>query len=118
MNASASASATEAEKGKGKGKKGEEERTGGRLTVIWHGVDPLVERRVELSDDVLLPLLADEPEERLRLVDRVLPTTKSIPSSALSRQPSRTYTNSANNKRRGRRTMVRMANARIWCKRT
>ena len=42
------------------------------LTVVGDGVYPLVERGVELGDYVLLPLLADEAEERLRLVDRVL----------------------------------------------
>ena len=39
------------------------------LTVVGDGVYPLVERGVELGDYVLLPLLADEAEERLRLVD-------------------------------------------------
>ena len=42
------------------------------LTVVRDGVDPLVERGVELGDDVLLPLLPDEPEHDARLVDRVL----------------------------------------------
>ena len=57
----------------------------GGLTVVGHGVDPLVERRVELRDDVLLPLLADEPEERLRLVDRVL--SRPSPSSPSALHP-------------------------------
>ena len=35
------------------------------LTVVGDGVYPLVERGVEFGDYVLLPLLADEAEERL-----------------------------------------------------
>ena len=36
------------------------------------GVDPFVQRRVQLGDDALFPVWADEPEQKLRLVDRVL----------------------------------------------
>lgn len=40
--------------------------------MVRYGVYPFVERRIELGDDVLLPLLSDETQERLRLIDRVL----------------------------------------------
>ena len=43
-----------------------------RLTVWGDGVYPTVQRGVELGDDALLPLPADEPEEQLGLVDCVL----------------------------------------------
>ena len=42
------------------------------LTVRGDGVDPFVQCRVQLGDDALLPMWADEPEKKLGLVDRVL----------------------------------------------
>ena len=46
--------------------------------MVRHRVYPLVERRVELGDNVLFPLLADESKERLGLVDRVLPSPTNV----------------------------------------
>ena len=37
--------------------------------MIWYGIDPFVQSRVKLGDNVLFPLLANEPKERLRFVD-------------------------------------------------
>ena len=48
------------------------------LTVVRHGVDPLVQGRVELSNNTLLPLLPDEAQQRLRLVDRVLSSRREL----------------------------------------
>lgn len=42
------------------------------LTMLWNRVYPLVQRRVQFGNNMLLPLLADEPEQRLRLIDRIL----------------------------------------------
>ena len=40
--------------------------------VIRNGVNPFVEGRVELSDDVLFPLGADKSEKNFGLVDGIL----------------------------------------------
>ena len=93
--------------------------------MVGHGVYPLVERRVELSDDVLLPLLADEPEERLGLVDRVLraasqtmsalatPTQRARPRDGSEGSEGEQRRRDRERKKETKRTIVRMANARI-----
>jgi len=40
-------------------------RSSTKRTVIWYGVDPFVQSRVEFCDNVLLPLLADKAKQRL-----------------------------------------------------
>ena len=40
--------------------------------MTGYGVDPLVECRVELCYDVLLPMRTHKPKEYLGLVDRIL----------------------------------------------
>ena len=95
------------------------------LTVVGDGVYPLVERGVELGDYVLLPLLADEAEERLRLVDRVLraasqtmsalttPTQRARPRDGSKGSEGEQRRRGRERKKETKRTIVRMANARI-----
>lgn len=40
--------------------------------MVWYGVDPLVERRIEFRHDMLLPVRTHKAKEKLRFVDRVL----------------------------------------------
>ena len=88
------------------------------LTVVGDGVYPLVERGVELGDYVLLPLLADKAEERLRLVDGILHSPRTHMSTA---PPKRTQTDTIiqfhsmtrTHRMQWRLTMVRIAKARI-----
>jgi hypothetical protein len=40
--------------------------------MIGHHVDRLVQCRIELCHDVLLPVRAHKAKEKLRLVDRIL----------------------------------------------
>ena len=43
-----------------------------KRTMIWYRIDPFVQSGIELSDDMLFPLLPDKPKQRLRLVDGIL----------------------------------------------
>ena len=43
-----------------------------RLTVIRNSVDPLVQRRVEFSNDMLFPLRSNKSKEHFGLVDGIL----------------------------------------------
>ena len=43
-----------------------------KRTMGGHGIDPFVQRGVELGDDALFPSTIPMSQERLRLVDRVL----------------------------------------------
>ena len=49
--------------------------------MVRDRIDPLVEGGVEFGNDVLLPLLPHEPEQRLRLVDRVLANAMRSPTA-------------------------------------
>lgn len=84
--------------------------------MVRDGVDPFVEGGVEFSDDMLLPLLPHEAKERLRFVDRVLYDKAGTRAPAgATRQLSATAL-AATRKQRVL-TIVRSANARIWCRR-
>ena len=48
--------------------------------MLRHGGDPVIECGVELTYDLLLPVLADEAEKDLRLVDAVLDSTSALNS--------------------------------------
>lgn len=48
---------------------GEEQQANGIRTMIRYRVNPFVQRRVEFGDNVLLPLLADKPEQCFRFID-------------------------------------------------
>ena len=76
-------------------------RCGGHTrTVIGHRVNPLVQRRVNLSDDVLFPLLSDESKRSFTLINRILAGAHFVSSSP--------------HKDEFALTIVRRANARIW----
>lgn len=40
--------------------------------MIRYRIDPFVQSRVKFSNNVLFPLLANKPKQRLRLIDRIL----------------------------------------------
>ena len=94
--------------------------------MVGDGVYPLVERGVELGDYVLLPLLADEAEERLDLLIEYCvprprrcqpwPRRHSVPARETAAREARANKGEGVEKKKTKerkRTIVRMANARI-----